>query len=50
MAVAVWMLLVYGHIVRNAIDVKLSSGILISLGLLTLNFLAMITLASIVNF
>jgi hypothetical protein len=50
MALAFWLLLVYGHIVRNAIDVKLSSGILISLGLLTLNFLAMITLASIISF
>ena len=49
MAIAFWLLLVYGHIVRNAIDVKLSSGILISLGLLTVNFLAMITLASIVS-
>ena len=50
MAVAVWMLLVYGHIVRNAIDVKLSSGILISLCLFTLNFLAMIVIAGMVSF
>lgn len=50
MVLAFWLVLIYGHIVRNAIDVKLSSGILISLGLLTLNFLAMITLASIISF
>ena len=50
MAIACWMLVVYGHIVRHAIDVKLSSGILISLCLFTLNFLAMIVIAGMVSF
>ncbi|MDG0996403.1 MAG: hypothetical protein P8O97_04600 [Gammaproteobacteria bacterium] len=49
MLLAFWLLLVFGHIVRHAINVKLSAGILISLGLLIVNSLAMITLASIVS-